>query len=659
MNQSGTSYLTLRGGGTAPLRRIEMASGKETKSANYVHGVNGICTVHDSEMGDFSCLNDYQGALRLTFDTNGQKKGEITYDAWGMPKVLQGDAIHPFYRNDHEYVEDFQIFVAGARLYDPHLKRFLEPDPKMLNHSPYTAFNNNPILFRDHSGLQPGMSIILFNMDEGEFFADRFEIMWRDVLHIPVRFKALPILENFRPWKKAFQSNDDLLGSAGAFSVEQPAVPLIKRGFSGHIMVALEHGAENSLGEFEKTTSVLRGMYAYGKPQIARDVYLGEFEEEPSFFEEPLGKTVMDCIERGYPVKTISILKCGANPAQMIRATRRAILSEAENRGVSLEMMEKVKSIVGKIRLNVVDSSCSIGENVSKSSFRNKAGKVALSDDDYLYTRKVSETLTEKLTSREAKRFLRRGDLPAKGKFAMKAYSIAEDIPEGLGEDAERMAVIAAEIVFLLKIDVLKDEWKEFFKEREFLVEEQMLLEKIKERVMKRLEWTQNVEIKESHRNFLLANKGYEILVHPLFLTVLNQWIGTAKEKEKVLSLFIENELRQMQAKEGKQILTESDVNDLEFDSWVKVLQGCNDEENELLQDFMDFAFSSETEDRQLFDEAFKDMREKGFHVAFDKGEKSFQERVSTDDISKRLIAVGVLRQRMFSSPQPHFSTSV
>ena len=110
-----------------------------------------------------------------------------------MPKVLQGDALHPFYRNDHEYVEDFQIFVAGARLYDPHLKIFLEPDPKMLNHSPYTAFNNNPILFRDHSGLQPGMSIILYNMDAGRFFAHRFEMMWKDVLHIPVR------LELFQP----------------------------------------------------------------------------------------------------------------------------------------------------------------------------------------------------------------------------------------------------------------------------------------------------------------------------------------------------------------------------------------------------------------------------------------------------------------------------
>ena len=197
--QGGQSYLTLRGGGTEPLRRIEVEAGQVLKTSNYVHGLNGICTVNDSVMGEFSCLNDYQGALRLTFDSDGQKKGEITYDAWGVPKVLQGDVLHPFYRNDHEYVEDFQVYDAGSRIYDPHLKIFCEPDPKMLNHSPYMAFNNDPILFSDHSGQQPGLSILLYNMDEGGFFCNNLRIMWNDVVHIPVRFRPISALENVEP----------------------------------------------------------------------------------------------------------------------------------------------------------------------------------------------------------------------------------------------------------------------------------------------------------------------------------------------------------------------------------------------------------------------------------------------------------------------------
>ena len=198
-------------------------------------------------------------------------------------------------------------------------------------------------------------------------------------------------------------------------------------------------------------------------------------------------------------------------------------------------------------------------------------------------------------------------------------------------------------LAFLLEVDALKDEWKRSFVEREFSEEERVLLEKIKEGVTKTLEWTQNVEIAKSYGSFIFSNKGHRLFVHPIIFDVLNQWSKIQEEKEAILSFFLENELRQIQAKEGKQSLTESDMNDLEFDSWVKVLQSCSDHDHELLQSFIKFSFSSETDERQLFDEAFKDMREKGFYIGFDKGDNSFQERTSTDDISKRLMAVGVV----------------
>ena len=662
VNQAGTSYLTLRGGGTEPLRRIEMASGKETSSANYVHGLQGICYVYDSVMGDFSCLNDYQGALRLTFDTNGQKKGEITYDAWGMPKVLQGDAIHPFYRNDHEYVDDFQIFEAGARLYDPYLKRFLEPDPKMLNHSPYTAFNNNPIIFIDYSGLQPGMSIMLYNIDEGRFLGSCFELMWERVYCVPVRFKACPLLETDPIFKLGLQSDRSVYVSAKGFIMEQPEISAGDLEFTGHIMVALEHGLRSG-GIYKPVGMTIRGVSAFGKSYPNQRIKAGKFMEEPSFFEKPLGRTVMDCIEREIPVKTISMLKCGANPAQMIRAVRRAILSEAEARGCTPEMMARVEGVMKEVRLNVVDGPYSIGDRVPNGGGLNK---YPFSEDSYLFTDKFDKGVSSdrvNLSAKESEDFMINGTLPEKKRF-MKAYSIAKEIPQGEGEEravmeASEMAEMAETALFLLRKDALKDEWTESFEDRKFSKEEQVILEKIKEGAMDRLEWTQNVDIKEVSGHFLFANKGYTLFVHPIILDVLSQWSQIQEEKDRVLSLFMENELRQIQAKEGWRSLTENDVNDLEFDSWVKVLQNSSYHDYKLLQNFMDFAFSSETDARQLFDEAFEDMREKGFHVAFDKDDELFQERVSTDDISKRLIAVGVLRQRMFSSPQSHFSTSV
>ena len=72
---------------------------------------------------------------------------------------------------------------------------------------------------------------------------------------------------------KVFQLKRDLLGSARAFSVEQPSVPEVNRGFTGHIMVALEHGLEDDEGDYEETGAVISGIYAYGRPQIARDVF--------------------------------------------------------------------------------------------------------------------------------------------------------------------------------------------------------------------------------------------------------------------------------------------------------------------------------------------------------------------------------------------------
>ena len=325
------------------------------------------------------------------------------------------------------------------------------------------------------------------------------------------------------------------------FSVEQESVPEVNRGFTGHIMVGLEHGVEDGAGGFLKTGAEIRGLYAYGKPYVGQAVVTGQFSEEPSFFEKPLGRTVIDCIENEYPIKTISILKCGANPAQMIRSTRRAIISEAESRGFSPEMMGRVEGVMRSIRLNVVDRSRNIGQYDLQVGSRTLKGLFDLSETDTIYVGELGKRASEvyRLNPLQARQFVENGDCPVGDEEFMKTYSIAKDIPEGEGEE---MAVLEAAdmalALFLLEKDALKDKWKDSFVERCFTEKERLLLEKIKSQVMARLHLSEDVEIAEFQENFLLANRGQTLFVHPIFFNYFES-VDRNRGRKRIGVIFI------------------------------------------------------------------------------------------------------------------------
>ena len=136
-------------------------------------------------------------------------------------------------------------------------------------------------------------------------------------------------------------------------------------------------------------------------------------------------------------------MKCGANPAQMIRSVRRAILAEAQFRRVTPEMMARVEGIMKKIRLNVVDGPRTVGTATPYPDPDPKKLFAFFADTKskpgaYFFTRRLDESDEIRLTPREAKSFIRNGDLPRRKQF-MKAYSIAKNIPQGEGEEMALM----------------------------------------------------------------------------------------------------------------------------------------------------------------------------------------------------------------------------
>lgn len=100
------------------------------------------------------------GSVILITDSEGIKQAEYSYDAWGRADSLQIENFPLFWRGfaGYEYLPGFEIYNAGARLYDPVLGRFLSPDPYVTDPLSTLALNrylyclNNPLRYSDPNG---------------------------------------------------------------------------------------------------------------------------------------------------------------------------------------------------------------------------------------------------------------------------------------------------------------------------------------------------------------------------------------------------------------------------------------------------------------------------------------------------------------------------
>ena len=118
---------------------------------------------------------DYLGSITELINEDGTLAASYSYDPWGRPRDPQ---TLEQYRTDgtdstgnsaptlllgrgytgHEWLPWFALYNANARLYDPLLGRFLEPDPYIQapdftqNFNRYAYCLNNPLKYTDESG---------------------------------------------------------------------------------------------------------------------------------------------------------------------------------------------------------------------------------------------------------------------------------------------------------------------------------------------------------------------------------------------------------------------------------------------------------------------------------------------------------------------------
>ncbi|ODM92517.1 tRNA(Glu)-specific nuclease WapA [Orchesella cincta] len=134
--------------------KYAQTSSETTKvtTSTYLHGPRGLLGF--TRNGKFySVFSDHAGSVRLITQ---QGKVVAGYDYWPYGetmKVFGNEDAHIFYRfTGQEWDEEIGLYNFHARLYDPTLGRFFQPDPKSQYYSPYVYAGNSPISLVDPDG---------------------------------------------------------------------------------------------------------------------------------------------------------------------------------------------------------------------------------------------------------------------------------------------------------------------------------------------------------------------------------------------------------------------------------------------------------------------------------------------------------------------------
>ena len=134
----------------------------------YVHG-GRVDEIVASQAGSVWSHHHYdgQGNCIMLTDTNGGIREQYDYDAFGMPYfyTATGDKVgapqqwgNRFLFTGREWLKDLKLYDYRARLYQPELGRFLQPDPKQFEAGDYNLYrycHNDPVNHADPFGLAP------------------------------------------------------------------------------------------------------------------------------------------------------------------------------------------------------------------------------------------------------------------------------------------------------------------------------------------------------------------------------------------------------------------------------------------------------------------------------------------------------------------------
>jgi len=113
---------------------------------------------------------DAQGNCLMLTDTDGGIREQYDYDAFGMPYFynFRGDRLggtnqwgNRFLFTGREWLKDLKVYDYRARMYQPELGRFLQPDPMEFEAGDYNLYrycHNDPVNKSDPMGLFPGLT---------------------------------------------------------------------------------------------------------------------------------------------------------------------------------------------------------------------------------------------------------------------------------------------------------------------------------------------------------------------------------------------------------------------------------------------------------------------------------------------------------------------
>jgi RHS repeat-associated protein len=126
--------------------------GNVTHKASYIRGNQLEVQVDAAGSKGYYILNGHGDVVELA-DGAGQTKNTYTYDMWGAPLTTNEFIAKPFRYSGELWDSTTGLQYLRARLYDPHVRRFMNEeleDPLSLNL--YTYVKNNPLRYWDPTG---------------------------------------------------------------------------------------------------------------------------------------------------------------------------------------------------------------------------------------------------------------------------------------------------------------------------------------------------------------------------------------------------------------------------------------------------------------------------------------------------------------------------
>lgn len=152
-----TSLLYIHGLSEYPLvEKIKTSAGPQSL-VSYVYGPTGLIAINYNN-NTYFVLKDHLGSVRIITNNANAVVANLNYSPFGelMNDVSSVTANAPplrYFYTSQEYDPQTGLYNYRARLYDPNIGRFLEPDPGNQFSSVYAYVGNNPIIYTDPTGM--------------------------------------------------------------------------------------------------------------------------------------------------------------------------------------------------------------------------------------------------------------------------------------------------------------------------------------------------------------------------------------------------------------------------------------------------------------------------------------------------------------------------